>query len=310
MEPEQAALFSNENPPPRRRAIRDVISWTLSTALGVTFLLSAVGKALSISDFQWTFRDFGYNRFFSFLSAHGLVALELIIGMYLLMQFRLRRITLPLVFFFLLLFSGYLGYVLYWSGNEGDCGCFGALAAMTPLAALIKNGIMLIAAVGLWLTCRPARRTLRLSATLLAPLLLAAGAFFIPARLDISPLYKTAGEQKPAVDLSRGKHVVAFMSLTCSHCREAAKRFKAMHDSDAGLPLFMVLSGRRDAMEDFFADTQAEDVPHSYFGEPKAFVKMAGRYVPVIMLLDNSRLDDKVYYKDLKMAELRRWAAE
>ena len=83
-----------------------------------------------------------------------LVSLELWIGIALLQNKGFKRITLPLTFITLLLFTIHLFYESLRKENgfiEGNCGCFGDVFPMNNLESIIKNGIGIILAIYVWL---------------------------------------------------------------------------------------------------------------------------------------------------------------
>src|SRR5207248_4858564 len=73
-----------------------------------------------------------------------LIALEFFIGITLILQLKLRKITYKVSIATLLVFCLYLITQIFFSGNKGNCGCFGTAIYMTPLQALIKNFILII----------------------------------------------------------------------------------------------------------------------------------------------------------------------
>src|SRR5690606_35750896 len=111
--------------------------------------------------------------------------------------------------------------------------------------------------------------------------------------LDLTPLYYSSNSQnKPApIELRKGKHIVAFMSLTCSHCKKAAFLLQVIHRQHPELPIFFVLNGHPDFLEDFFNETHAKGVPHILFRGGDEFQSMAGPGVPAIYYIHNSIIE-------------------
>lgn len=292
---------------------RKILVYILSIGLGVVFLLSGIGKLLDINQFIWLIRDFGIeSAFLAGFLARGLIALELVLGLFLIFQFALRRFTLPLVALTLILFSAYLFYLMSRQGAEADCGCFGALGEMGTLAALIKNGIMMLAAIGLFIVA-PSRLLMLKPSTgisLLAKVLVVAAItvpFILPARYHLDLLYKADNTPHPVINLKEGKFILGYLSATCSHCHHAAERLKELHDSDATIPVYLVIWGQEDAQQDFLKETNTSELPHLLFTNKEAFIKLAGPFVPVIMLLNDSHIDQKVYYTDLRLKNIQQW---
>lgn len=73
-----------------------------------------------------------------------LIALEIAIGITILQRHHLKKIVIPTAIFLLIIFSIHLAIEMYRHGAlNGNCGCFGQLIDMSPLAAFIKNMIMI-----------------------------------------------------------------------------------------------------------------------------------------------------------------------
>jgi len=303
---------------PRKKAgfyIQRTIGALLLIAMAVVFLFSAFTKIIATEPLEWAFHDLGIrsNTAASIL-ARVLIGLEAMIGLLLLAHIYLRRITYPLVLGFLALMTGYLVYLLILQGNTGNCGCFGDTLHMRPLEAIGKNAVMAAITVLLMFiyNVKPYRGQEYLV------LLVAMAGLAVPfvaqplsARtepIDLNPLYTAAGEEHPIAELRSGKHIVAFMSLTCPHCRKAAKELTAIYKKRPQLPLFMVLNGLPGDEQDFFNDTKSENIPHVRFTGVDDFVKMAGKYVPAIYWVNNGIRERKVSYMALSGAEMQRWA--
>lgn len=126
--------------------------------------------------------------------------------------------------------------------------------------------------------------------------------------IDLNPLYQYT--TPPNVELRTGKHLVAFMSLTCHHCRKAAFLLEKIHHEYPDIPMFFVLTGPDAFEKDFFKETHAEDVPHIFFRSTDAFVKMAGSGVPSIYWIDNSVIERKPTYYQLDPNEMEHWFKE
>ena len=123
-------------------------------------------------------------------------------------------------------------------------------------------------------------------------------------------LPQAIGKHSAPVPKSPGKHIIAFMSLTCPHCRKAAKELTAIYKENPKLPLYMVLNGLQPDEKDFFNETKSEGIPHVRFTGVDDFVKMAGRYVPAIYWVNNGIKERKVSYMALSGPAMKHWAEE
>jgi len=116
--------------------------------------------------------------------------------------------------------------------------------------------------------------------------------------IDLDPLYKY--DPAPKVDLRKGKHIIAFMSLTCPHCKKAAYLMQIIHHEHPAIPLYIVLDGSDAFLKKFFEDTHADSVPHLFYPHADEFMKLAGPSVPSIEWVNNGVVEYKstwAYYQ-------------
>lgn len=293
--------------------IRVIMSWVLLLILSGVFIFSAITKLVAIEPFEWIFVDMGLPAAFSAFLARFFIGFELLLGLFLLGHVYLRRFTYPATIAFLVLLTLYLVFVLVHKGNNGDCGCFGDTLPMSPLLGIIKNiGLILLCYVLLVIYPAPPYKYQSAVATLITIIALTVPFSFVPftqkkAPINLSLLYKDS-TNSPSVELRKGKHIIAFMSLGCPHCRTAAKLFKTFYDQDSTLPLFMVLNGAPGQDADFFRDTKADKVPHVLFNGMNDFLQLAGPYVPAIYWVNNGIKERKISYTKLDAVSIKDWA--
>lgn len=286
-----------------------VLATLLLLTLSGAFLFSAGSKLADIDPFAWTLLDAGVpGDKTAALLARLFVGLEAGIGILLLVRIAVRKLALPLAAILLLFFSGYLFFLLAQQGNTGDCGCFGSVLPMKPLPALLKNVFLLLGVVVLyrmrgwkeWRTNKLLGFSLLLFFTALPLLVLP-----ISNKKETLAL-RTLHDQR--INLTKGKQVVAFLSLGCPHCRHAARDFRKFMDTDPFLPLTMILNGSPEEAAEFLEETGAHNVPTLYETDPEVFIQLAGRYVPSIYYVNNGIIERRVSYNTLTPQAIRRWA--
>jgi len=125
--------------------------------------------------------------------------------------------------------------------------------------------------------------------------------------IDFTPLYKF--DPAPQVDIMKGKHIVAFMSLTCPHCKKAAYLLQIIHHEHPDIPIFMVLNGPDTFKTKFFNETHASDVPYMIYHHTNEFAQMAGSGVPSIYWVRNgvAELKSTYAYYQLDPAFMEEW---
>ena len=301
-------------PPPGKSVsfyIQRITGAILLVALAGVFFYSAWSKIYSdnaFDNFQWTFIDLGISSAIaaSFI-AHFMIGFEILLGLFLLCHIYLKSFTYKAVIVILSVFIVYLLIVILKQGNTGNCGCFGDKLAMTPLNAIWKNLGMIAATLVLWkiYPIKPYKYSE------IAFIVVAGIALTIPflmrlvyvgtepekvgKAIDLNPLYQYA--PAPTVDLKTGKHIVAFMSLTCPHCKKAAYLLQIIHREHPDYSIYLVLAGPEPYFKKFFDETHASGVPYMYYKDHEQdFEKMAGTSVPSILWVNNSTVEYKSTY--------------
>lgn len=292
--------------------LKSTIGFILLLLLSAIFIFSAITKFVSIEPFEWTFMDMGLPNTFSFFLARFFVGFEFLLALFMLAHFYLKKFTYPITILFLIAMTIYLVILWITKGNDVDCGCFGDSLPMSPAVSILKN-IGLLAITFLLSKIYPVKpyRFQGILSIIGAAAMLALPFIFVPyaqkpTPINLNPLYQDASNQ-PSVDLRKGKHLVAFMSLGCPHCRKAAKIFRDIYAEDSTVPIMMVINGSPTDSGNFFAETKSNRVPHFIFNNHDAFIKLAGRYVPQIYWINNGIKERQVSYIQLNTALLKNW---
>lgn len=254
-----------------------------------------------------------------------MIGLEFFIGGLLVSNYKLKTFSLPLAAAVLIFFILYLLIQIGVSGNEGNCGCFGEHIRMTPVQAILKNLIMLL--VLTWVYLKFEGWQLKHNALMLslAAVTCIAAPFVVNPvdytyssnnlqekvnyKLELDLLYEPEDSTKveiPKVELRKGKHVLAFLSLSCPHCRIAAKKFRLIKRNNPELPIYFVLNGAKEKLPDFLKETKADNIPYS-FCLGKTFIQLASAQLPRIYYLENSIVVKKVDYLELSQNDFEHW---
>lgn len=307
--------------------LKKIISILISISLGLIFIYSGYTKLLPVIEtFEFTFVDIGIADWYAApIIARSLIGLEFFLGILLILNYDLKKFTLPYTIGLLLLFIVYLIVQISISGNTGNCGCFGEHHKMTPLQAIIKNVIMIVGALFVFFLHEGWKikfNKLFLSfvgtTALLVPFIINPVDYAYTSNnldekvnypLELNLLFEPEDTSKveiPKIDLRSGKHVVAFMSLTCPHCRIAAKKFRIIKKNAPDLSIFFILNGERSKYKDFIDDTHSDNIPSS-FCLGKTFINLAGTNLPRIYYLDNGILVKKVDYYELSQYNIEDW---
>lgn len=293
--------------------------------MGAVFIVSGYTKTYPIEPFEFTFVDIGLiNWKVAPFIARLMIAAEFLIGALLVINLNLRKHTYKLAIGMLLFFSIYLLLLIVLVGDKGNCGCFGNYIYMTPLQALIKNLVMLAVFVVLYKYHEGWTLSKKFNFVAVLIFLVAIAMPFIlnPVAMDYSEAYLNKPENNykleldslyadatlnvPPKALSEGKQVMVFMSMTCPHCRIAAKKIRILAERNPELPFYFVLNGKNKSLKPFFEDTHTDSIPYCILNGKK-FVYLAGTVMPRILLINNSMVEHDVDYIDLDQEELETW---
>ncbi len=306
--------------------IRFVLLSLLNIITGLIFLYSAYTKLYPIEPFELIFVEIKIANWATApFIARLFISIEFFIGLMLISNFSTKLFS-KLAIIILIIFSIYLTALLVKDGNNGNCGCFGTHIIMTPLQALIKN-ILMIMALCLVYFFHKGFQWSKIKYLIILNALISLSIPHILNYVELSysqkyltknehihplgldTLFKYAQIHKPPKELSQGKHIIAFMSLTCPHCRIAAKKMRLMKESNTKLPFYFVLNGDEKDLKPFFNDTKADNIPYCMLlGKP--FVYMAGLRMPAIFLVKNDTVVNKIDYISLQQSEIEKWLNE
>ena len=308
--------------------LKKILFSIIAALLGGVFIFSAYTKLYPVEPFEYTFVDLGLSNWqLAPFIARLLIALEFLIGVLLILNILLKKITYKLGIITLIIFCIYLILELIVSGNKGNCGCFGTTIYMSPLKALLKNIAMLGIFIALYIF-HEGFSFGKFSKYIVTALIITSIALpFIlnPVQLNyaesylnkpennfnlpLDTLYDNASLGTPPKTLSTGKHIILFFSLTCSHCRIAAKKIRTINKINPNIPFYMVLGGPKEKLTSFFDDTNTENIGHCML-KGHSFIYLAGLTLPVIYLVNNSVVEHQVDYIHLDQQELENWLAK
>lgn len=306
--------------------MKKIISILLSLSIGLVFIASAAAKIYPMEPFEYQFVDMGIASWTTApYIARFFIGMEFFLGIMLILNISLRKFTLKFAIGLLCVFTIYLAYKIISEGNTGNCGCFGEAVKMSPLQGILKNLVLIAACVLVYISTEKDYWN-RLWKKITIPILLIAcmclGFFIYPIdarfvssmdknkvnyKVPLELMYTDSQKEKPKVDLTKGKHVIAFLSLMCSHCRIAAKKIHVMHKKNPAIPFYIALNGDPIIEPEFFDDTHTKDIPHNLFLGPKDWMQVAGFSLPVIMYIENGVVKKKCDGMDLEQSDIEAW---
>ena len=127
--------------------VKKYFPWSVRILISGLFFLSAFAKIYPDPSFYFSITAFefkqlvpmGFTMETAVYFSRIIIGVEFAIGILLLFPYNVKKIIIPATILMLAVFSVHLIIEILTGGNQGNCGCFGALLPMTPLQALIKN---------------------------------------------------------------------------------------------------------------------------------------------------------------------------
>lgn len=305
-----------------------ILFFVACSIIGFVFIYSGYTKLYPIEPFEYTFVDLGIGgwKIAPFI-ARFMIGLEFFIGLLLIFGLYIKRLTLKLTIGSLVIFSIYLLFIIIKTGNNGNCGCFGTAIVMSPLQALIKNGILIIFSFVIYkfydgIDYHKYGKKLLLATFITSfamPHILNyvdldySSSYLLKKedqfKLELDSVYNNAKIHTPPKSLSKGKHIMAFMSLTCSHCRTAAKKLKLIKEQNPSISIYFILNGDYEKIQPFFEDTKARNIDYCILNG-SSFIYLAGYKLPTIYLVNNSIAENSIDYAHLDQVEIEKWLAK
>jgi uncharacterized membrane protein YphA (DoxX/SURF4 family) len=287
----------------------------LRISLGLVLIFSGFIKLYPIEPFELNFIDIGIaNWFIAPFMARGIIALEIFLGIMLVVNFYTKKIVLPSVAVLLIFFIGYLIFAIIKEGNQGNCGCFGTYLEMTPLESIIKNVVILAIAFIVykfgkeyqWKYISTTTYALA-AATIMLPFILNPPDLMASTQAEITNTgyefeTKYLGEytfsgSKP--DFSKGNHIVAFFLTTCPHCKSTALKLSILKRKSELPPVYAVIAGKEKYLQKFIEESKW-NLPYYYYTN-KDLMKLSGTEFPAIFYIKDGKVQAK--WNNLSMNE-------
>ncbi len=126
-------------------------------------------------------------------------------------------------------------------------------------------------------------------------------------KVPLELMYSNNQKEKPIVNLLKGKHIIAFLSLTCPHCKIAANKINIIHKINPKIPFYLALNGDKILEMEFLKKTNTLEIPHNLFLGPKDWINVAGVSLPIIMYIENGIVIKKTNGIELDQKDIEQW---
>lgn len=302
-----------------------IISNIIGIVIGILFIVSAWTKTYPIDSFEYIINaQLGLSKSLSAILARIMIGLEYALGIFLTVHFLLKRKWVVVSGILLLIaFSIHLLFLWINEGSDVNCGCMGDVVRMNPIESIIKNIACIIA---LWMMLRFTQGSAKVklhNIWLLFVTLISMAIIFVafsiknlPEHLSYHLIYDENQPEQPKVNLKEGKHIVAYMTLGCGHCRTAAKEFANIKQQHPDYPIYFIMyqpddtTGLATKKEDFLMDTKSENIPQ-HFLHAQTFVSLIeetnNNGTPVILWMQDSAIIREVPNGSINAEDIAVW---
>ncbi len=285
--------------------------------IGVFFLISAIAKLYPVISFEFSLGSYGIPWAWTPYFARTVISFEIILGCLLIFQYRLKKITIPLTYIFLLFMTVILIYRWMTAGADADCGCMGEWLPMTPIQSILKNVLLLfilfIAQKSIGLSSSNSSKNYLLG--IIAIIALSAPYVIEPVYvglnttkdsqeahpLDVDLFFTKNQIDPPKIDLKTGNHIIAFLSISCPHCQKAANKLGIIHRQHPEYPIYLFINGNDETVNEFREKYKCETIPYSKLLQPQ-FLQLSGPELPSIQYIKNGIVEREVNYLDIDNA--------
>jgi hypothetical protein len=303
--------------------LKNILIGIVSALLGFIFIFSAYVKLFPIELFEFSFIEIKVANWTTApFIARLFLSLEFLVGLLLILNYNggnkfLAKFTIGLLIFFTI----YLVAIIAIQGNSGNCGCFGTYIKMTPLESIYKNIILLTLTSLLFLNPPKQNFSTQKVVILAAGLASIATPFIVNPissahppnaneinyNLKLDALYEKNQSDVPAIDLRKGKKVIAFMSLTCPHCKLGAQKLNILYQQHPELSIYFILNGEKSDLKSFLEESKTTSIKYSFMTVKEGFIDNAGFNLPSILWVNNCKVENRTKYTELEEADLMKW---
>ncbi len=290
------------------------LKYALRVLLGISFLISAIAKLISIDQFEiyiFGFRIFGLSL--SYFIARIIIAVELALGILLIFNLHSKAIYFA-SFLILALFSLFLiGLVIV--DNKESCHCFGELVDMNPWQSLLKNIVLLIIlrlSAGLKsfrIPWKPLWYTIVIAGSIATVFILSPpdnwryDQYSRSTTVSEKALEDAFSQGLLPSDLLEGEKVVCFLSTSCEYCSMAAQKIAILRSksnfSNGELTVVFV-QGHIEQDPIVFLDNSGLDYQRYLFLDANPFIRITGGTMPLTIVLDEGEIKEKYSYRDIR----------
>lgn len=285
--------------------------------IGGTFVLSGISKLFPIEPFEVVFVELGVtNWVLAPFLARIIIAFEIFIGIAIIINLWGKNLIYYLAQASLLIFSGYLIFLLFTKGNTEDCGCFGQLIAFTPLQSLVKNIFLMVLLLIIpkkdWLPKKWLFILGLLIISFVATFLLnRVGLQNVPSKslnkkVDWSGLPQSIYNTDLSINVASGNNILVFFSANCHHCKSAAHKLSFLNKAQNVSNVYVVIATKKTTTLDAFIEETNLNYPILWMTD-NTFFKYSGGTLPSIYYVEEGVVRKKWTGEFFDVEELKHY---
>ena len=302
--------------------VKKISYYILQFFIASVFIFSAFTKLFPVESFELNIATSGIIGWALVpYFARIFIGIEAILGFFLILNLK-PKFVLKSIIGVLIFFTLYLVYIWFKNGENIDCGCFGEFVSLNIKESIIKNIILLVLSFLVLKNLNPFNLKYQ---KIIIPVLIVSMISLpfiltsvVPVKynddfsnnatykLDVNSLGEFNYNGK-IYDLSTGKKIICFMSLTCKFCKLAAKKITIINKNlDGNLPIFYVLGGSEKYLETFWEESNSEKFPYLLLQPSNEnniiFFNLSGSVLPSIYFLEDGIVKKKVHFENLEQS--------
>ncbi|MFA7421644.1 MAG: MauE/DoxX family redox-associated membrane protein [Melioribacteraceae bacterium] len=271
------------------------IAWSLRIFLALVFCFSAYSKLVAPGLIEIILVEQGFSATREAVAIHVrlLIGLELALGLLFLQPNFLKRIVVQASLLFLVGFTAYLTYTGFVLGDKDNCGCFGEMLKLSPVESIVKNIILMIPVVVLFVLHKTEKKIIWIPAAVTVS---AIGFVFVVSPINSAKDFKfgsyTTFIGAGRVDLSSGNKLLAVFNTECDHCQAAAKSLAELRSNRNFPEMYILFFTEGNVSVDSFKTLTRSDFPYRMI-QVREFFNLIGQSPPRIYWLQNGKIKEK-----------------
>jgi thiol-disulfide isomerase/thioredoxin len=307
--------------------MHQVLKFLIIGCLSALFLFSAIGKLVSMDQFESMLTLYGFGITSSAVAGRLILSLEFCLATLIWLP-RYHRKMLYGMLYLTLAFTLGLIWFKFTYPDATDCGCHGELLKMNPMVAMFKNlGLIILAFAGIRILGQPAVKR-KWNIWVMIPLVLVSLAvppivsppdFIIMEFTELGEAQEFAGievlKQSKLNDGSilsfenEDKYILLFVTPGCKFCKLMATRIYGLKNSGhVKLPVYFVFpTDDMEVINEFWRVTQSKPFPYFSVNNFDEYLTLCGPRLPALFLMQGEKFYGHYSYRNFSLKQVEQF---